>query len=54
MGGGGMNFAGMGDFGGGGMGGFDGGQMMSMIPQLMTMADFGGGRPQRRVRRHRR
>lgn len=39
---------------GGGMGGFDGGQMMGMIPQLMTMANFGGGggRHHRRGRRH--
>ncbi len=44
--------AGMGMGGGdimGMMGGAGGGEMMSMIPQMMRMANFGGGR-----RRHRR
>jgi hypothetical protein len=55
LGGGGAGFApegyGMGMGGGGGdiMGMLGGGEMMSMIPQLMRMANFGGGH-----RRHRR
>jgi hypothetical protein len=58
LGGGGAGFApegyGMGMGGGGGdimgmLGGGGGGEMMSMIPQLMRMANFGGGH-----RRHRR
>jgi hypothetical protein len=50
-----------GGFGGGGMGGGDfmgmlggggGGELMSMVPQLMSMANVGGGRHgRRRVRR---
>ena len=33
------------------MGGMGGGEMMSMIPQLMRMANLGGGRHVRRVKR---
>jgi hypothetical protein len=35
------------------LGGAGGGDMMSMIPQLMQMANFGGGRHGHRRRRHR-
>ena len=35
------------------LGGAGGGDMMSMIPQLMQMANFGGGRYGHRRRRHR-
>src|SRR5215218_1201978 len=48
MGGGGIP-AGIGDAYG--MGGIGGGEMMSMIPQLMSMANIGGGRHGRRHRR---
>ena len=48
---------GMGGYGGGdvmgmmgGMGGMGGGEMMSMIPQLMRMVNYGGGRHGRRHR----
>jgi len=45
----------MGGYGGGDiagmMGGAGGGEMMSMIPQLMRMVNYGGGRHGRR--RHR-
>jgi hypothetical protein len=46
-----MEGGGGGGFGGGpgGFGGDGGGQLMGMIPQLMQMANFGGGH-----RRHRR
>ena len=40
--------------GGGGFGGMlggGGGDLMGMVPQLMRMANFGGGRPGRRHRR---
>jgi len=33
------------------MGGMGGSEMMSMIPQLMRMANYGGGRHVRRVKR---
>jgi len=36
---------------GGMMGGMGGSEMMSMIPQLMRMANYGGGRHVRRVKR---
>jgi hypothetical protein len=67
-GGGGGGFGGMmdgggipGGLGGGGTalapeglaGGFGGGEMMSMIPQIMRMANFGGGYGHRRHRRRR-
>ena len=52
MGGGGMNIGG---FGGGdvvgALGGAGGGELMSMVPQLMSMANIGGGRHGRRHRR---
>jgi hypothetical protein len=49
---GGMIPGGMGGFGGGDMMGMMGGsEMMSMIPQLMRMANVGGGRHGRRHRR---
>lgn len=46
---------GFGGFGAGGMGGFDTGQMMAMIPQLVSLADMGGGgRHLHRKKRHHR
>jgi hypothetical protein len=33
------------------LGGGSGGELMSMVPQLMRMADFGGGHGHRRLRR---
>ncbi len=64
MGGGGVPGGGYGGYGGnispegigggdimGMLGGGGGGEMMSMIPQLMRMANFGGGRHGRRHRR---
>ena len=55
MGGGGIPGGLGGGFGGGNimgmLGGGGGGEMMSMIPQLMRMANFGGGRHGRRHRR---
>jgi len=46
---------GMGGYGGGDimgmMGGMGGGEMMSMIPQLMRMVNYSGGRHIRRVKR---
>jgi hypothetical protein len=53
MGGGGMpgGLGGMIPGGGMGMGGMGGGELMSMIPQLMRMANFGGGGHGRRHRR---
>ena len=55
MGGGG--FGGMGGFGGGGdimgmMGGIGGGEMMAMVPQLVSMANIGGGGRAHRRKRH--
>jgi hypothetical protein len=46
----GYGMGGGGDFMGG-LGGGGGGQLMSMIPQLMRMANFGGGHGHRRHRR---
>ncbi|MEH2538211.1 MULTISPECIES: hypothetical protein [unclassified Bradyrhizobium] len=47
---GGMNFGGGGDFMGL-LGGAGGGELMSMVPQLMRMANVGSGRSGRRHRR---
>lgn len=48
---------GMGGFGGGDimgmMGGSGGGEMMAMIPQLMSLAEMGGGSVHHRRRKHR-
>ena len=46
---------GMGGYGGGDimgvMGGMGGGDMMAMIPQMMRMVNYGGGRHARRIKR---
>ncbi len=48
-----MGGGGIPSFGGGGfnIGGFGGGELMSMVPQLMSIANVGGGRHSRRHRR---
>jgi hypothetical protein len=51
MGGGGIPSFGGGGTGGFNIGGFGGGELMSMVPQLVSIANIGGGRHGRRHRR---